>query len=127
VLPGDLDATYQAIRQAAPNATVVVLGYPHLFDPAATCPEGGLSVGKRQVLNEAADDLTQVIADRAQAAGFTFVDVRAQFAGHEICTDAPWINGVSQEIPTGSYHPNADGYAQGYLPLLTAAAAGVGA
>ena len=127
VLPGDLDATYRAIRQGAPEATVVVLGYPHLFDPAASCPGGGLSVAKRQVLNDAADDLTQVIADRAQAAGFTFVDVRPAFAGHEICTAAPWINGVSQEIPSGSYHPNADGYAQGYLPLLTEAAAGIGA
>jgi lysophospholipase L1-like esterase len=122
VLPGALDATYQAIRQAAPNAAVVVLGYPRLFDPAASCPEGSLSVGKREVLNAAADDLTKVIADRAQAAGFTFVDVRPPFAGHEICTPEAWINDVSQDRPADSYHPNADGYAQGYLPLLTAAA-----
>jgi lysophospholipase L1-like esterase len=122
VLPAKLDATYQAIRQAATNATVVVLGYPHLFDPAAACADGALSVSKRQLLNDADDDLTQVIDDRAQAAGFTFVDVRPVFAGHEICTEAPWINDVSQDRPSDSYHPNADGYAQGYLPLLTAAA-----
>jgi lysophospholipase L1-like esterase len=126
VLPGALDATYQAIREGAPNAAVVVLGYPHLFDPAATCPDGGLSAAKRQVLNDAADDLSLVIADRAQAAGFTFVDVRPQFAGHEICTAEPWINDVSAERPSDSYHLNAAGYAQGYLPLLTGAA-GIGA
>ncbi|GIE98122.1 SGNH/GDSL hydrolase family protein [Paractinoplanes rishiriensis] len=121
-LPAKLDATYQAIRQKAPNAKVVVLGYPRLFNPAVSCPGGGLSVTKQQSLNAAADHLTQVISDRARAAGFTFVDVRPLFSGHEICTAVTWINNVSQTRPYDSYHPNAGGYAQAYLPLLTAAA-----
>src|SRR5690606_12349312 len=33
ILPARLDATYAAIRAAAPNALVIVLGYPRLVSP----------------------------------------------------------------------------------------------
>ena len=36
-LPAQLDATYAAIRSAAPNSSVVVLGYPRLFHPTGAC------------------------------------------------------------------------------------------
>ncbi|MEU4236778.1 SGNH/GDSL hydrolase family protein [Actinoplanes sp. NPDC026619] len=124
-LPAKLDATYQAIRQKAPAATVVVLGYPRLFDPAVSCPGGGLSAVKQNLLNAAADDLNAVVRDRATAAGAAFADVRTLFTGHEICTAVTWINNVSATRPSDSYHPNSGGYAQVYLPLLNAAA-GIG-
>lgn len=121
-LPGLLDRTYQAIRQKAPNADVVVLGYPRLFDTSTTyCGIGGMSLAKRRVLNVGADDLSAVIADRAQAAGFTYVDVRDRFAGHGACGPSPWINGLVLLPPTDSFHPNTAGYTSGYLPALTAA------
>ncbi|GIE02601.1 lipase 1 [Paractinoplanes durhamensis] len=125
ILPAKLDATYQAIRQKAPNATVVVLGYPRLFDIAASCPGGGLSAARRQLLNDTADSLAAVTADRVKAAGFTFADTRPLFTGHGVCTTVAWINNVSATRPADSYHPNGGGYAQVYLPLLTAAS-GIG-
>jgi lysophospholipase L1-like esterase len=121
-LPGLLDRTYQAIRQKAPNAHVVVLGYPRLFDTSyAYCGIGGMSLAKRRVLNAGADDLAAVIAARANAAGFTYVDVRDRFAGHGACASSPWINGLVLLPPTDSFHPNAAGYTSGYLPALSAA------
>ncbi len=121
-LPGLLDRTYRAIRAKAPNARVVVLGYPRLFDESnAYCGIGGLSLAKRRVLNDGADHLAGVIGDRATAAGFTWVDVRERFDGHGACADSPWINGLTIVPPTDSFHPNADGYTYGYLPALTAA------
>jgi lysophospholipase L1-like esterase len=121
-LPGALDATYRAIRQHAPNAHVVVLGYPRLFDETtAACGVGGMSLAKRRVLNDGADDLAAVIQDRAQAAGFTFADVRGRFDGHGVCSASPWINGLTIIPPTDSFHPNTNGYTYGYLPALTAA------
>ncbi|HEX8628615.1 MAG TPA: SGNH/GDSL hydrolase family protein [Catenuloplanes sp.] len=122
VLPGKLDATYQAIRGRAPNATVVVLGYPRLFEPNADCPTGGMSTFKRRVLNSGADHLARVIADRARAAGFTFADVRSAFTGHGICSPAAWINNVSTTRLADSFHPNVAGYEQGYLPAFSVAA-----
>jgi lysophospholipase L1-like esterase len=116
-LPGRLDRTYAAIRGRAPNAQLVVLGYPRLFELTRTCGLLGMSLYKRTIINEGADLLAQVISDRARAAGAVFVDTRPTFAGHGVCASSPWINGVA--ALTGAYHPNASGYRSGYLAALT--------
>jgi len=117
-LPGKLDTTYAAIRSHAPNARVVVLGYPRLFELTSSCGFFGLDEFKRTILNQGADDLEAVIADRAAAAGFTFVDTRPIFTGHGVCGSSPWLNGFELFDVTSSYHPNASGYADGFLPSL---------
>jgi lysophospholipase L1-like esterase len=122
VLPGKLDATYAAIRRHAPRAKVVVLSYPILFDTTTVrCGIGGMSLAKRRALNTGAQDLDELIRARAQAAGFTFADVRDNFSGHGVCAPRPWINGLTVIPPTDSFHPNTSGYTYGYLPALSAA------
>jgi lysophospholipase L1-like esterase len=121
VLPGRLDTTYAAVRRRAPDARVVVLGYPRLFDVAGGCGSGGMSLPKRRALNAAADQLAEMVRSRAAAAGFTYADVRAAFDGHGICGSSPWINALSALQPLDSFHPNAAGYAKGYLPAMAAA------
>ncbi|WP_229400156.1 SGNH/GDSL hydrolase family protein [Micromonospora okii] len=116
-LPGRLDRTYAAIRNRAPNARLIVLGYPRLFE-TTSCGLLAMSSYKRTLLNEAADVLASVTAGRAAAAGATFADTRPYFAGHGVCAAAPWIRDVSGVIE--AYHPNADGYRHGYLRALTA-------
>jgi lysophospholipase L1-like esterase len=118
-LPDRLDATYAAIARHAPNAEVVVLSYPRLYDTSATWCD--MSIAKRRALNAGADDLAGVIRARATAAGFRYVDVRDAFDGHGICAADAWINPVSVLNPVSSYHPNTTGYARGYLPALAAA------
>jgi lysophospholipase L1-like esterase len=121
-LEAKLDATYAAIKRRAPRAEVVVLGYPLLFDTSlAACGISGLSVAKRRSLNSGAQDLDELAADRARAAGFRFADVRDTFAGHGACATTPWINGLTVVPVTNSFHPNAAGYASGYLPALNRA------
>ncbi|HEX5493047.1 MAG TPA: SGNH/GDSL hydrolase family protein [Mycobacteriales bacterium] len=117
-LPGKLDTTYAAIRSHAPNARVVVLGYPRLFELTSSCGFFGLDQFKRTILNQGADELETVIAGRAAAAGFAFVDTRPIFTGHGVCGGSPWLNGFDLFDITSSYHPNASGYADGYLPSL---------
>ncbi|MFG1674946.1 SGNH/GDSL hydrolase family protein [Micromonospora sp. NPDC049282] len=117
-LPGRLDATYAAIRERAPNARLVVLGYPRLFE-TGSCGLLAMSSYKRTILNQAADVLNGVTAGRAGAAGATFVDARPYFTGHGVCAAEPWIRDVSGVIE--AYHPNANGYRYGYLAALTAA------
>jgi lysophospholipase L1-like esterase len=114
-LPGRLDAVYSTIRSRAPNARVVVLGYPRLFS-SSFC--WWFSTAKRNAINGAADLLSSVTAGRVAAAGFTYEDVRDNFAGHEVCTGSPWINGINFGNLVESYHPNANGHARGYLPAL---------
>jgi hypothetical protein len=117
-LPGRLDETYQAIRGRAPSAQVVVLGYPRLFE-LGSCGFGSIGEYKRGLLNGGADTMSGVISARAAAAGFTYADVRARFAGHGVCASSPWINGTTWPL-TESYHPRASGHSSGYLPALTA-------
>lgn len=118
-LPGQLDNTYAAIGSGAPNARVVVMGYPRIFS-SSWC--WWFSDTKRNAVNSAADLLSDVIAGRASAAGFRYEDTRDDFAGHEVCRSSPWINGIIWESLVESYHPNKAGHANGYLPAMTGAA-----
>lgn len=122
VLPGRLDAVYSAIRSRAPNAQVVVLGYPRLYHVGIWyCV--GLSDTARSKINQGADVLDGVIATEAAKYGFHFADVRPNFAaGHEVCDSNPWLHSVDWDNLGQSYHPTAAGQAGGYLPALTAVA-----
>lgn len=114
-LPGRLDATYSDIRSRAPNARLVVLGYPHLYKTGFCLFE--ISDARRTRINAVADTLAAVTAQRVAAAGGTFLDARGAYAGHEICSSSPYLNGTTWPV-TDSYHPNRSGYANAYLPLL---------
>lgn len=116
-LPGALATTYEGISAAAPNASVLVLGYPRLNE-LGDCGIPGYTEVKRKRINEASDLLSEVIAEAASAAGFTYADVRKAFDGHGVCAGTEWINGPSNPVRE-SFHPNIDGQAQGYLPALS--------
>jgi lysophospholipase L1-like esterase len=108
-LPGSLDAVYTQIRDRAPNAKVVVVGYPHLFNGVECNLLARLSPTEQGQLNAGADQLDNAIKARAVAHGFTFLDVRGPFTGHAVCDSVEWLNGLSN--PTSeSYHPNRDGH-----------------
>ncbi|BFU43567.1 SGNH/GDSL hydrolase family protein [Krasilnikovia sp. MM14-A1004] len=119
VLPGKLDAAYRDIRSHAPNADIVVLGYPVLFDTTSeSCGFAGMSIAKRQMINAGDNDLNDIIRDRARAAGFRYAEVRNNFDGRGICANGAWINGITVTPPTDSFHPNQTGYTDGYMPAL---------
>ncbi|WP_067457476.1 SGNH/GDSL hydrolase family protein [Actinomadura macra] len=115
-LPGRLDSLYSKIESRAPSAQVVVLGYPRLYKIVDVCV--GLSNTKRTALNGAADTLDSTIASAAGRAGFTWSDVRDEFAGHELCSGQDWLNSVTVPFES-SYHPTAKGHQGGYLPAFS--------
>jgi lysophospholipase L1-like esterase len=115
-LPGRLDAVYAAIKARAPAARVIVLGYPRLFT-ASSC--WWFSTTKRNAVNGAANELSDLTAARVDAAGLVYEDVRDNFAGHEVCTSSAWINGINFGNLVESYHPNATGHSRAYLAALT--------
>jgi lysophospholipase L1-like esterase len=121
-LPARLDSTLQTIAADAPNAKVVVLGYPDLYDLSKSGSCIGLSTQDRTALNQGADDLDNALQTAAQANNDTFADVRGQFAGHEICDSGSWLHSVDIFAISSSYHPTADGQELGYLPVFTRAA-----
>lgn len=117
-LPARLDATYNAIRAKAPNARVVVLGYPRIYTLNVFCI--GLSATKHQKIDEAADVLDNVIKTRAQAHGFVFGDVRDNFGGHELCSGDDYLHDIVISPSWESYHPTAAGHQNGYYPEFNA-------
>jgi lysophospholipase L1-like esterase len=119
-LPGRLDSLYVGIRSRAPQARVVVLGYPRFYKLSGTCI-AGLTETERAAINNASDVLNGVLAKRAANAGFTYSSVVDEFTGHELCSGDSWLHSVT--FPTGnSYHPKTIGQSNGYLPAFRSAA-----
>ena len=107
-LPDRLDDVYSAVRRQAPNAKVVVTGYPMLFN-GSDCNVLTFFTGAEMArLNAATVALNTVIQARAAAAGFTFVSAEPAFIGHAWCDRQPWINGLT--ISPNSFHPNISGH-----------------
>ncbi|MFG2644001.1 SGNH/GDSL hydrolase family protein [Streptomyces sp. NPDC048370] len=120
-LPGKLDSVYSAIRAKAPNARVVVLGYPRFYKLGGGCV-AGLSENERRAINEGSDLLNEATAKRAADHGYTFSSVVPAFTNHEICSSASWLHSVNWLNIGESYHPTAAGQSGGYLPSFRAVA-----
>ncbi|WP_346927712.1 SGNH/GDSL hydrolase family protein [uncultured Arthrobacter sp.] len=113
-LAGEVAAMIQSVQAAAPNAKIVVTGYPYLFDPIPA----GLTDPMSQFIYQAtdlADGLNGSIALAAWETKVQFVDVGPAFAGHGINSNAPWINGATGNAD--GFHPNAEGYLAYYTAM----------
>jgi lysophospholipase L1-like esterase len=122
-LPAKLNTTLQTVRQHAPAARIIVLGYPDLYDLSKSSSCIGLSTTDRTALNKGADALDSALQTAATVNGDTFADVRGQFGGHEICDgSSSWLNSVNIFAISTSYHPTAGGQELGYLPVFTGTA-----
>jgi lysophospholipase L1-like esterase len=108
VLGDQIGADYRAVRAAAGGAPVVVVGYPRLF-PAGNDDEDclWLTDAERDGLNSLARRLNATLRDAADLRGLSYIPQLATLAGHELCTDRPWlfpvdgISGQRQAHPTG--------------------------
>jgi lysophospholipase L1-like esterase len=108
-LPGQLDSLYTEIETRAPNARVMVIGYPRLFNGQECNFFARISGSEQSALNGVADLLAGKIAGIASAHGFDFVDPRDAFNHHRVCDSVEWVNGLSNPI-VESYHPNRLGH-----------------
>ncbi len=113
-----LDRVYTAIQRRAPDAKVVVLGYPRVFSSTGCQITPGITSAERSRANRLADGLDRVIASRAAAFGFSYLSAITPFAGHATCSSAAWLNGLQLPSLTESYHPNRDGQQAGYARLV---------
>jgi lysophospholipase L1-like esterase len=96
---------YAKVAARAPDARIVVTGYPYLADPAPDSPI-------ITALNAATDQLNATIKQAVTVTqnadvNIRYVDVTAEFAGHGIFSPNPFINPPGTEA---AFHPNALGY-----------------
>lgn len=129
-----LERVYTTIRAAmSRSGYLVVAGYPHIFTagPNSDC-QRFISNSEAAWMNETVDSANAKIeaaveGAKASAGNVFYVEVENEFAGHELCTDSPWLYGFAfsrHEGPNpfkGSYHPTRDGqhaYATAFAAFL---------
>ncbi len=143
-LESHLAATYAAIGAAAPNAEIIVLGYPRLFpgdqNPTSTCevtPGIDFDVPTVKFVNTMGDLMDQTISGavaevKATGVNIHFINPNSVFSGHEICSSSPWFGGIVTEETSGSgtsapgndsFHPTAAGQ-QAFAKLVNECLAG---
>lgn len=115
-----LKQDYKLIREAAPDATIVALGYPHLFstEGATASP---LSPEVAKIFNDGVDTLNNIIENTAESSEskVVYVDVTKRFRNHGIGSSDPWINFDPADVRAfNNYHPNEKGYEKGYAKVL---------
>lgn len=109
-LAASLFTMVSVIRSQAPNAKIVLSGYPKLFATGHAFAA---------VANPMADGLNGVIAGVAFETGSQYVDVTQAFAGHEVGSAVPWINfNAANILDPANFHPTGEGYRQGYYASL---------
>ncbi|MFD4420479.1 SGNH/GDSL hydrolase family protein [Agromyces sp. NPDC058484] len=106
---------YTTIAATLPEARIVVLNYPHLFNPGVA-PLGDL-------VNTATDALNVVIAGAVAASGnprVAYVDATQEFAGHGIGSRLPYISFDQNDVfAVANFHPNVLGNSLGYARALS--------
>lgn len=145
VLPDSLAAVLGAIQAKAPNARILLMGYPEIFAGGTGCVY--LDAGDKDWLNDVSVGLAATMSAAAADANspshpVTFVDPQPYFAGRDLCDSSPGLNRLVYTLTPGdkamfalpipgpdfglgisqqSVHPNMDGttlYAQAMSDAL---------
>jgi len=89
-----MKTSLEAIRKKAPNAMVILVGYPHALPDTGQCPDILNLTGK------AADRLRQTLEETNKAyqkiageTGVTYLDMYSASQGHDMCSRRAWVNG----------------------------------
>lgn len=114
-LTDELAGLYADMADAAPDARVIVVGYPKLFHEKKCGSAPGFSVVEQRRANTMAETLNAITAEVADETGFDFADPVPHFEGHGICSPEPYLKGDDAD---GAYHPNAAGQRDGYAPTV---------
>ncbi|MFJ9381701.1 hypothetical protein [Streptomyces sp. NPDC101455] len=124
-----IDTVLESIHRQAPNARIVLLGYPELFNTGVTNCVSELTHDQEVQMNAWADDLTiaqQSAVQIAQIGGtpVTYYSPSAEFDGHRLCDADEGINAlviapvdpgdnqcdhITDCISMDSFHPNGVG------------------
>ncbi len=123
----------RAIRVMAPNAQIMLMGYPQLFSNDANCVEWlgyGISDSEAAWTNQLAVELRDVLSEVAIAANSSlgrvrFVDpiINGDFAGQGVCGEPETIHGIVAAKTAGEDHSKVQNPSQqSFHPKISGAA-----
>jgi len=121
-LAGSLASTYSQVAAAAPNARVVVTGYPLLFAPS-TDPQLGPLIAQINGATVLLNRTIQMVVEQVTVppnANIEYVDVSAAFEGHAIGNQDSWVNSPQIPLNVDAFHPTPAGY-RAYAAAIQAA------
>jgi lysophospholipase L1-like esterase len=112
-LAGRMAAVLDGIRQRAPQARVVVVGYGLYIKPGGCWPVQPVLSTDADFLQGAVNSMNDVLRQQSAGHGATYVDTVTPSAGHDTCQSASarWIEGYVPLNPAAPLHPNARGEA----------------
>lgn len=98
------------IQERAPNARVLLVGYPKMLPSRGGCPQLPRMRGQdRATFRDINLRLRYGMRDAAREAGVEYVDFYAVSAGHDICSSQPWVQGRNGNRQGAGMHPLAAG------------------
>ncbi len=98
------------IRQRAPRARVLLVGYLRLVPSSGRCADLPLARGDYAYGVRLSHALDTALARAARRTGVGFVDLYAASKGHDVCSDDPWVNGRrTLQGEALAFHPFAEG------------------
>lgn len=112
-LPTQLADVFGYLRQVAPQATIVAVGYPHIV---AIPAEGaycmvGIDRAEATMITELIDLMNATIAAAACAAGIDSVtlEIVQKYAGNEFCDSSLYLNTLDWTVNERTGHPTEAG------------------
>lgn len=116
-----LQTVFRRIREEAPRARVLVVGYPQFFKTGGTnfftC--SGVSKTDQKWVNAKVKEMNDLIREEALSLGLEFVYTSDAFESHRLCEvgggeDREWFNDITfDEVgfpDAASFHPDDDGH-----------------
>ena len=106
----DVTHVLELVHHRAPDAEVLLVGYPRLVEEDRSCAAMPTAAEDRPVLASLEKELATTLARAAHRARAGFVDMYAVSKGHEICSRDPWVNGKTMDQQrAAAFHPFAAG------------------
>ena len=100
------------VRERAPNARVLLVGYPKMLPSRGGCARLPRMRGQdRATFRDINLRLRYAMRDAAREADVEYVDFYAVSAGHDICSRHPWVQGRYGNRQGAGMHPLAAGQA----------------
>lgn len=104
----NLVSSLRAITTAAPNARVLVVGYPQFAPETKSCKQFPLAPGDVAFVYELNVLLNKAVQAAAEQVELQYVDLVAATNKHDVCAKDPWVAGATPEGAAAPYHPYID-------------------
>jgi lysophospholipase L1-like esterase len=105
-IQGHLVSVIKYVAHRAPDARIIMVGYPEFFPPAGPCGQLPLARGDYPFARRVNQLLVRAQKRAAERSNVEYVDVYTPSRGHHMCARDPWIAGLH---PTRSdatpFHP----------------------